>query len=700
MAHILIACPHCHRTGLKIRPEHLGRHVECKHCGKPFQAAAPEEAPTPSRESEPRDPSDQPRASNARPTPIAEDQKRLSADLARLETEIKTVKQQLTDALAASDRLRRDFEAAREGEIEARRRAEALYSERDKVVADRDRLSAELETLRGRLNKAEADAQLVDDHRAEAVRLAADAIALTVERDRLAKDLDKITAEAELASNDRDRLQKERDLLRSELIDAAQRTEETKARLIEEHQAETLRLETEWKAEQAERNRLGQELDRLKNEAKTALAERDGLNRDAEALREELEDARTRTAEADQRHEQAGAGVDALHEQIAAMEDERQAEAIRLGAEVASTRLERDRLAGDLARMTLEVETFRERLNTAETAARSVQELRAEVDSGRIERDRLRSEVDRWRERSDEAERLVNDARAETETLRGQIERLEEERLAEAIRLGAEVAAARAERDRLTGEVDRLRADAEQSSAPTTEIKSLRVERDQLAGEVAALRGQVDPLSARLADADRRVEQALGRAEGLSGDLARVNGMLKNAHEEAAASRTTAATLRDELERLRAERHSEDDRSGVAVKALRLELDEARSRSAADQDRIASLTEATSDLERRLVETIDDLNAASERAENQSRAFRDALVASPGQAVPTTNATTTDDPEVLARRLGELNRVNQQLCALLGVFGLPGSMLPAPQPRRPMSESTPASEPIRSTVKK
>jgi hypothetical protein len=34
-----ITCPSCRRSGLRLRPEHLGRRILCKHCGAEFQSS-------------------------------------------------------------------------------------------------------------------------------------------------------------------------------------------------------------------------------------------------------------------------------------------------------------------------------------------------------------------------------------------------------------------------------------------------------------------------------------------------------------------------------------------------------------------------------------------------------------------------------------------------------------------------------------
>ena len=38
--YVLLTCPHCQRSGLKVRPEYLGQLVCCKHCEQTFTAVA------------------------------------------------------------------------------------------------------------------------------------------------------------------------------------------------------------------------------------------------------------------------------------------------------------------------------------------------------------------------------------------------------------------------------------------------------------------------------------------------------------------------------------------------------------------------------------------------------------------------------------------------------------------------------------
>src|SRR5689334_19377412 len=104
--HILIACPRCGRSGLRIRPEYLGRSVQCKHCAHVFRTA---EGGGPPR--------------NPRDDPGEGVEGRLAAEVARLEGEREADRERLRESREEAERLRAGLEALREEAAEAGRRA-------------------------------------------------------------------------------------------------------------------------------------------------------------------------------------------------------------------------------------------------------------------------------------------------------------------------------------------------------------------------------------------------------------------------------------------------------------------------------------------------------------------------------------------------------------------------------------------------
>src|SRR4051794_29709924 len=111
--HLRISCPHCQRSGLRIRPELVGQKVVCKHCGKTFRSD-PNYIPTsPQGPSGPTQGAEEVAGGNAagdRPRPSRAES---DASRTRLELEVSRLSAAARESRAEADRARADTEAAR-----------------------------------------------------------------------------------------------------------------------------------------------------------------------------------------------------------------------------------------------------------------------------------------------------------------------------------------------------------------------------------------------------------------------------------------------------------------------------------------------------------------------------------------------------------------------------------------------------------
>lgn len=370
---------------------------------------------------------------------------------------------------------------------------------------------------------------------------------------------------------------------------------------------------------------LNSRAERDGRELEAARGRADGADRLAYDLRVALEG---RSRELGDRLEQRTVELDAARARCDQLGDElraRDAEVDRLG-----------RLPGELQ---------------AERAARArreedVDRLRGELDEARRDRLELTRRGDALAARGDDADRLALE-------LRDALDQRVAEHDERVARLSGEVE---------TGRLGRLGLEGELAAA--------RSERDDRAAENARQRERLAELGRDLEAATAGRREALHRGEAdrarLAGEAATLRSELDAARRRGDAADRLAVERGDEIARLGRDRRAERDEHERAVAALRRDYDDARAAAAAGRETTDALGEAMADLEQRLASTLDDLNAAAERAawaEAEVKALRRRDERRSEDAPET-------DAEELARQLRTARESNQRLCSLLGVFGM------------------------------
>jgi chromosome segregation ATPase len=629
--HIHITCPNCRRADLRIRPEVIGRRVECKYCQHVFRAQPADDA---------REPVTRGRQEVALPEPNIP------------EEEIQKIRSELGARTAGHAAAVRQLD-------ESQRRLEPLEGQ---VRA----LQTELDAARTRIEELET--QLQDRSAAPTAPPAHAAEALVQERDRIAIERDQL----------RDELSAVRSDLEARLAEAGER----RARLAED--AERVR---------GERDRIERERDRLHEDTENLRAQITARSAEVERLAEltaGLEAARARAddLETGQRHavsdaEQARGRLEDLERTLAAAVAEH--EEARGAWESERRRLlekwdeERRTLVDDAERRSREQRGSQRREdeeriaslqheNTSlradvEAADRARDEARRQADEVRAERDHLQA---RLADESAAHEAAQRDRDADGHQHRRALEALQEELRAERKARETHQTAwrqAENERDGLGGQAERLQA---MHDALRREADALGRERDRLDTELAEVRlrlGQDDELraerdraAAALEVAQQEAKGAAERGEGLEAQLSALGG---------------------ERDRLRQDHEA-------AVEGLRHELEAARAELGAERERTAAGEAARTELQRRLADALRDQRAAVARAEQletEVRELRDRWRERPEG--PTDLAAAGERSSASARhaedrdqRIDELTRQlrlaqegNERLRAFLAVFG-------------------------------
>jgi len=195
------------------------------------------------------------------------------------------------------------------------------------------------------------------------------------------------------------------------------------------------------------------------------------------------------------------------------------------------------------------------------------------------------------------------------------------------------------------------------------EVERLRERARDLEGRLAAAdraaRRRADELAAREDALRARLEE---EAAGRRDEAHRSALALEEARGRADAAERLAERLRGELDRLGDDRKAEREAIETASQAVQRELDQSRSREAAERAKAAALSDALAELERRLEE------AARSSASHAGPAATGPPREADGGAG---DGGLTGRVEDLTRQLAELRRSNRRLCSLLDVFGLP-----------------------------
>jgi chromosome segregation ATPase len=331
-----------------------------------------------------------------------------------------------------------------------------------------------------------------------------------------------------------------------------------------------------------------------------------------------------------------------------------------------------------------------------------------------LRRDDLEQQLERAREQLLQATALYDELG---------VVRLENARLRAAVaQLGSQVADRVRREDQLWSELQAnkinlqetgaqcARSDPGSIEAKARELEELRTERDRLAAgqqgwqaqldaaraqfeqELQTAQQEIEPLQHQLESLGRERDTALERVEALARERdAELEQVKSVGHERDAAleqvkslGRKRDAALRQldslvqERDRLAAVQADDSQRHAKSLEALRHDLELARSLAGSMRENAKSAESARAVLECRLVEVEDRLRAAietSNRLDSEARAAR-AQLALLQRATDQRQAFSGDleaarqRMEQLAVELRQTNAANENLRALLGVFGL------------------------------
>ena len=491
--HLRLTCPHCQRGNLRIRPEHVGLKVQCKHCGHFFlaqEADSPSSIPPPSRP-EPGEQEAAPAAGIAdeRVTALEAQLLRIQAESGNLAAESDARLRQMQEELARS----RD----REHELQAHHdQARAELRASSKAQTQLSKARAEIDRLLHQIKSVGPLADAVDRLQAELRSAHAETELLHTQLQEARASLRQFDPKGvEAMARDLAALRDERDLLRDD--------------------SQKLRSELEARSTEAAR------ADQLANELEVLRAEFDRLNAEQQAgsgreerLREQIRELERSLSESTASYETAQATIAGqLEEARVAWESERQTiqreweERLRTHARDGERRLGEEQARA----MAVQQQASQQR---DEERRRWNQEL----DSLREATERLRIQLQARSQECDElagrAEDLVRERAAALE--QAEARRQERDRLATA-RDDAEAARREAEQ-RCQAENDRLR-------------QALEAARDQ--AEVAARDVSAD-LERRLAEAQDRLRTETERADQMEAEYQAVSQRLDGSHQSVA----------------------------------------------------------------------------------------------------------------------------------------------------------------------
>ncbi len=481
---------------------------------------------------------------------------------------------------------------------------------------------------------------------------------------------------------------------------------------------------------------LGAEVDRLHRDQED---ERREQRMSLEALRHELENARALATAASDRAAAAAATRAELEGRLAEFEDQRRVwqerldaarlpferdlpplrdEAERLRHEVEILVRDRDVALGQIEALGSDRDRLAVLLERAETAGREA--ARHEADAHRLagtiehDRDQLAAMVrrnkelaEKARELGTEVDRLHRDQEDERRAQRMSLEALRHElenARAAATAANDRAAAAAATRAELEGRLaefedqrrdreerlDAARLQFERDLPPLRdEAERLRHQNEVLVGERDVALRQIEALGSdrdRLAVLLDRAETAGREAARHEADAHRLAGTIEQDRDQLAAMARRneelaeqARELGTEVDRLHRDQEDERREQRMSQEALRHELESARALATAASDRAAAAAATRAELEGRLAEFEDRLQAANEqsqRLEGEMQAQRDWVAALPSENGPGQSLADGDREsdrlrtEQLTADLDQARAANERLRSLLNVFGL------------------------------
>ncbi len=673
--HVHVTCPNCQRPDIRIRPEYVGRKVQCKHCNHIFRArlpAAAQDTVTVAENGEAARRSDlvetEVRADRRPELPargVGKPDEPVEGGASGLQDE-RTRRRVVEDARDSQIRslveaagaareqiaaLRTEIQAHREREAASavnQKVAEELIRERDSIAAERDRLRVDRDRHQGEAQTLRAELEARSDEAARLGTLAAELEAARAERGRLEAEGQQAAKEAGESRRRLDELERARAKAIAEHEEARRSWEAERRELLERQ--EPLRAELE--ARSAEAARLGTlaaeleavraERDRLEAERRQAVNEAGELRRRQEELRTECDGLQARLDQGLSAHQDAEQTLQRERDRLAAALDlarqENQAAVGRgdgLEEQLRALGAERDRLLQVRESESQEHGQTLEALRQEREAARRQAEeeravisdeaeriraahadLRRQADALGTERDRLDRELDEARSLLAGRVRQGEEREERARELQKALEEERRERAAEGQQHARELDALRQERDaerKRSGEREEARQRAEETG------ETFRKEAEHLRAEVVVARRLADELRGERDRMKTEHEVAAGRL-GLERD--KLAAVLDQAQQkgQAEASRAEALdtqlrALREEFDRLRQKREADTQEQHRRLEGAQQEVLTVRAERDAERGRGAAGEAARADLQRRLAEALREHRAALKRVD-------------------------------------------------------------------------------------
>jgi golgin subfamily B member 1 len=491
-----IPCPNCGRE-LRVRDAYFGMSVSCKHCDHTF-VARPEGSTEPIPEEAPGD-------GGGRLAELERENRALREKCAGEAERARDV----LDRLAISEAKRAQYKEQRTH----------LLGLREKYKQQIAALQDELGQVQERLRDGEAARDELAAARSELDALRAE---LPTLRER---------------ADDADRLGEEVQARRSEM--------ERLWTVLQEHQRRADSGEAALAAESARAAGLQEELDRARErlgQGEAAATELDAVRAELDAVRAELNAARSE--------------LDRLRDEVLALRT-RADDADRLEGDLRAEADRAEALAKRLEAETARVAELLNELGPARERLRIADDEHSALVSSRDELARLGGEVQKLRQRADDAERLEAEVRArrdEVARLRGELQESQEAGARASGSLSRQLDEASSARDRLAGELEGLRAEMEARAAAAEEVERLRGElaeeragREQIRAEAARLGAEVEDRAALAAQNARLaadLDGARAECDRLRDEMARQEDRLSEQAREfdrLAAERAEAA---------------------------------------------------------------------------------------------------------------------------------------------------------------
>ncbi|MEN8149222.1 MAG: SUMF1/EgtB/PvdO family nonheme iron enzyme [Planctomycetota bacterium] len=527
---------------------------------------------------------------------VTAEKERLAERVHRIEARGVRAREDRESALTEVSRLREELEA----EIRAR---QALDDGKSELLAEIRRLEAERAEMDRRMSSLRSELDELR-HVADDEELGASLEKIVADRDRLAAELD--TAREDL-SESLARVTGERDALN----EAVQRADLEQEKMAARASVLEQELEVERADRAGERSERERELARLANE-REQLAER------CEALRGELADVQAVREERGRLERRLRSREEALGRKDAELRAATQA-----GHDLTERiRKERDEAIEERDRLSARVEEIRSGLRDSEDRleelaraagererlARKVEELERELAAGRDELERTAGRLEATEERlrvalaaeaemrdqdlphaaTDEAERVAAYSLRRVEEMKERVAGVETERGVERDRAARKIEHLEADLERARSELERLARERSEVEAHSEELSRKLSHREEewgrakavLEGTLAALRRELDEVAGELRVLSESRARDRARAAAY---LRRVRGRVKE--------------LLVEAERLRRENRAlRRDRDDVAAVLVTREDDLPR-KPEADEMKTVDLEEATAEVQ-------------------------------------------------------------------------------------------------------